>query len=84
MATSENTVLVGFNVQLSSKQIVPWTILPVDRVNTIVLFVCQNSRIELVCVMFLNRWKKKKKNKNPSHVGLEKKKKNLPTLSFFF
>ena len=24
------------------------------RVKTIVLFVCQNSRIELVCVMFLN------------------------------
>ena len=55
MATSENTVLVSFNVQLRSKQIVPWTILPFDRVNTIVLFVCQNSRIELVCVMFLNR-----------------------------
>jgi hypothetical protein len=101
MATSENTVLVSFNVQLRSKQIVPWTILPVDRtmtvadlcksifvgdftdikevgennnpfvnfdlqyevsvgkskslrVKTIVLFVCQNSRIELVCVMFLN------------------------------
>jgi hypothetical protein len=51
MATSENTVLVSFNVQLRSKQIVPWTILPVDRVNTIVLFVCQNSRIELVCVI---------------------------------
>ena len=34
MATSENTVLVSFNVQLRSKQIVPWTILPVDRVNT--------------------------------------------------
>jgi hypothetical protein len=47
MATSENTVLISFNVQLRSKQIVPWTILPVDRVNTIVLFVCQNSRIEL-------------------------------------
>ena len=57
MATSENTVLVSFNVQLRSKQIVPLTILPVDSVNTIVLFVCQNSRIELVCVMFLNRWK---------------------------
>ena len=102
MATSENTVLVTFNVQLRSKQIVPWTFLPVDRtmtvtelcksifvgdftdikevgennnpfvnfdlknevfvgkskslqVNTIVLFACQNSRIELVCVMFLNR-----------------------------
>ena len=94
MATSENTVLVSFNVQLRSKQIVPWTILPVDRtmtvaelcksifvgdftdikevgennnpfvnfdlkyevsVGTIVLFVCQNSRIELVCAMFLNR-----------------------------
>jgi hypothetical protein len=40
-----DTVLVSFNVQLCSKQIVPWTILPVDRVNTIVLFVCQN-RIE--------------------------------------
>jgi hypothetical protein len=56
MATSENTVLVSFNVQLRSKQIlfeiVPWTILPVDRVNAIVLFVCQNSRIELVCVVF--------------------------------
>jgi hypothetical protein len=51
------TVLVSFNVQLRSKQIVPWTILPVDRVNTIVLFVCQNSRMELVCVMFLNCWK---------------------------
>jgi hypothetical protein len=36
MATSENTVLVSFNVQLRSKQIVLWTILPVDRVNTIV------------------------------------------------
>ena len=94
MATSENTVLVSFNVQLRSKQIVPWTFLPVDRtmtvaelcksifvgdftdikevgennnpfvnfdlkyevsVGTIVLFVCQNSRIELVCAMFLNR-----------------------------
>jgi hypothetical protein len=38
-----------------SKQIVPWTILPVDRVNIIVSFVRQNSRIELVCVMFSNR-----------------------------
>ena len=55
MATSENTVLVSFNIQLRSKQIAPWTILPVDRVNTIVLYACQNSRIELVCVMFLNR-----------------------------
>ena len=91
MATSENTVLISFNVQLLSKQIVPWTILPVDRTMTvaelcksifvgdytdikevgennnpfvnfdlkyevsIVLFVCQNSRIKLVCVMFLNR-----------------------------
>jgi hypothetical protein len=51
VAASENTVLVSFNVQLRSKQIALWTILPVDRVNTIVLFVCQNSRIELVCVM---------------------------------
>jgi hypothetical protein len=25
------------------------------QVSTIVLFVCQNSRIELICVMFLNR-----------------------------
>jgi hypothetical protein len=49
MVTSENTVLVSFNVQLRSKQIVPWTILPV------VLFVCQNSRFEPVCVMFLNQ-----------------------------
>jgi hypothetical protein len=40
MATSENTVLISFNVQLRSKQTVSWTILPVDRVNTIVLFVC--------------------------------------------
>jgi hypothetical protein len=102
MATSENTVLVSFNVQLHSKQIVLWTFLPVDRtmtvaelcksifvgdftdikevgennnpfvnfdlkyevsvgkskslqINTIVLFVCQNTRIELVCVMFLTR-----------------------------
>jgi hypothetical protein len=31
MAKSENTVLVSFNVQLCSKQIVPWTFLPVDR-----------------------------------------------------
>jgi hypothetical protein len=54
MATSENTVLMNFNVQLRSKQIVPWTILPVDRVNTIVLFVCQNSRIELVCVIYFS------------------------------
>jgi hypothetical protein len=60
MATSENTVLVSFNVQLRSKQIVRWTILPVDRVNTIVLFVCQNSRIELVCIMFLTAENKKK------------------------
>jgi hypothetical protein len=78
MAKSEKTVLVSFNVQLRSKQIVLWTILPVDRVNTIVLFVCQNSRIELVCVMFLNHWKIKTKYKNPSHVGLEIKTK------FFF
>ena len=35
MATSENTVLVNFNVQLRSKQIVPWTILPVDRTMTV-------------------------------------------------
>jgi hypothetical protein len=35
MATSENTVLISFNVQLSSKQIVPWTILPVDRTMTV-------------------------------------------------
>ena len=122
MATSENTVLVSFNVQLRSKQIVPWTILPVDRtmtvaelcksifvgdftdikevgennnpfvnfdlkyevsvgkskslrVNTIVLFVCQNSRIELVCVVF-KPLKIKTKYKNPSHVGLEIKTKN--------
>ena len=33
MATSENTVLVSFNVQLRSKQIVPWT--PVDRTMTV-------------------------------------------------
>ena len=99
---SENTVLVSFNVQLRSKQIILWTILPVNRtmtvaelcksifvgdfmdikevgensnpfvnfdlkyevsvgklkslrVTTIVLFVCQNSRIELVCAMFLTR-----------------------------
>ena len=31
MAASENTVLVSFSVQLRSKQIVPWTFLPVDR-----------------------------------------------------
>jgi hypothetical protein len=101
MATSANTVLISFNVQLRFKQIVPWTFLPVDRtmtvaelcksifvgdftdikdvgennsfvnfdlkyevsvgkskslrVTTIVLFVCQNSRIELVCAMFLTR-----------------------------
>jgi hypothetical protein len=35
MATSENTVLVSFNVQLRSKQIVSWTILPVDRTMTV-------------------------------------------------
>jgi hypothetical protein len=35
MATSENTVLVSFNVQLCSKQIVPWTILPIDRTMTV-------------------------------------------------
>jgi hypothetical protein len=70
MATNENTVLVIFNVQLRFKQKVPWTILPVDRVNTIVLFVCQNSRIELVCVVF-KPLKIKTKYKNPSHVGLE-------------
>ena len=35
MATSENTVLVSFNVLLRSKQIVPWTILPVDRTMTV-------------------------------------------------
>jgi hypothetical protein len=72
MATSENTVLFSFNVQLRSKQIFPWTILPVDRVNTIVLFVCQNSRIELV----FKPLKIKTKYKNPSHVGLEIKTKN--------
>ena len=33
MATSENTVLVSFNVR--SKQIVPWTFLPVDRTMTV-------------------------------------------------
>ena len=130
---SENTVLISFNVQLSSKQIVPWTILPVDRtmtvaelwksifvgdftdikevgennnpfvnydlkyevsvgkskslwVNTIVLFVCQNSRIELVCIMYLKPLKIKTKYKNPSHVGLEIKTKNKnPTyLALFF
>ena len=81
MATSENTVLVSFNVQLRSKQIVLWTILPVDRVNTIVLFVCQNSRIELFKLL-----KIKTKYKNPSHVGLEIKTKNKnPTyLALFF
>jgi hypothetical protein len=85
MATSENTVLVSFNVQLRSKQKVPWTILPVDRVNTIVLFVCQNSRIELDCVVF-KLLKIKTKYKNPFHVGLEIKKKNKnPTyLALFF
>jgi hypothetical protein len=31
----ENTVFVSFNVQLRSKQIVPWTILPVDRTMTV-------------------------------------------------
>jgi hypothetical protein len=35
MATSENTVLVSFNIQLRSKQIVPWTILPVYRTMTV-------------------------------------------------
>ena len=35
MATSENTVLVIFNVQLRSKQIVLWNILPVDRTLTV-------------------------------------------------
>jgi hypothetical protein len=35
MATSENIVLVSFNVQLRSKQIVPWTFLPVDRTMTV-------------------------------------------------
>jgi hypothetical protein len=45
------------------------------RVNTIVLFVCQNSRIELVCVVF-KPLKIKTKYKNPSHVGLEIKTKN--------
>jgi hypothetical protein len=35
MAMSENTVLVSFNVQLRSKQIFPWTILPVDRTMTV-------------------------------------------------
>ena len=85
MATSENTVLVTFNVQLRSKQIIPWTILPVDRVNTIVLFVCQNSRIELVCVVF-KPLKIKTKYKNPSHVGLEikTKSKNPTYLALFF
>jgi hypothetical protein len=88
MATSENTVLVSFNVQLRSKQIlfeiVPWTILPVDRVNAIVLFVCQNSRIELVCVVF-KPLKIKTKYKNPSHVGLviKTKSKNPTYLALF-
>jgi cytochrome c oxidase assembly protein Cox11 len=31
---SENTVLVSFNVKCS-KQIVPWTFLPVDRTMTV-------------------------------------------------
>ena len=35
MASRENTVLVSFNEQLRSKQIVPWTILPVDRTMTV-------------------------------------------------
>ena len=35
MAASENTVLVSFSVQLRSKQIVPWTFLPVDRTMTV-------------------------------------------------
>ena len=35
MATSENTVFVSFNVKLRSKQIVPWTFLPVDRTMTV-------------------------------------------------
>ena len=35
MATSENTVLVSFNVQLRSKQLVPWTFLPVDKTMTV-------------------------------------------------
>jgi hypothetical protein len=84
MATSENTVLVTFNVQLRSKQIIPWTILPVDRVNAIVLFVCQNSRIELVCVVF-KPLKIKTKYKNPSHVGLEiKTKSKNPTYLALF
>jgi hypothetical protein len=40
------------------------------RVNTIVLFVCQNSRIELVCVMFLNPLKINTKYKNPTYLAL--------------
>ena len=35
MAMRENAVLVSFNVQLRSKQILPWTILPVDRTMTV-------------------------------------------------
>jgi hypothetical protein len=64
---------------------ISWTILPVDRVNTIVLFVCQNSRIELVCIVF-KALKIKTKYKNTSHVGLEIKTKNKnPTyLALFF
>jgi hypothetical protein len=51
------------------------------RVNTIVLFVCQNSRIELVCVVF-KPLKIKTKYKNPSHVGLEIKTKNSERFGF--
>jgi hypothetical protein len=85
MAMSENTVLVSFNVQLRSKQIV----LPVDRtmtvaVNTIVLFVCQNSRIELVMCYAFKPLKIKTKYKNPSHVGLEIKNKIKTLLALFF
>jgi hypothetical protein len=57
MATSENTVLVSFNVQLCSKQIVPWTILPVDRVNTIVfIFITYEGRhVRIIFKQFIKR-----------------------------
>ena len=52
------------------------TVLPVDRVNTIVLFVCQNSRIELGVRYVFKPLKIKTKYKNSFHVGLEIKTKN--------
>ena len=85
---SKNSALLRVKTLSSSSVLctVTWTILPVDRVNTIVLFVWQNSRIELGLRYFFKPLKIKTKYKNPSHGGLEIKTKikTLPSLPFFF